>query len=365
MANVPKDFGYTSDHDLLRTTARRLLGDKCPIGEVRRLIDDARGWNPALLAELGELGWLGLVLDEAHGGAGLDHLSLALLLEETGKALLPGPHLAATLGGIAVQAAGSETQRARWLPAIADGSMVATVAFTEPSSSWEPPTYATTARADGDGWVLDGIKTHVAYAADAALVLVPASLDGELALFGVPTSLARIAPEVTLDSTRRTARLTFENARVDSEARLDARAWPAIQSRALLCIAAEAVGAGQAILAQTRAYAIERTQFGRPIGSFQAVKHPIVNVMIAIEKARSLTYYAAAALDHDPAAAPAYCRAAVTAAQDALSFAADRGVQIHGGYGFTWDCDAHLFMKRSLAGVTLRRPVVDFGSAPR
>lgn len=362
MANVPRDFGYTSDHDLLRKTARRLLGEKCPIGEVRRLIDDARGWDPALYAELAELGWLGLVLDEAHAGAGLDHLSLALLLEETGKALLPGPHLASIIAGIAVQTAGSDAQRTRWLAAIADGSLIATVAFTEPSSSWEPPAYATTARPSDGGYLLDGIKTHVLYGADAALVIVPAWLEGELALFAVPTSVARVEPEVTVDSTRRTARLTFAAARVDADARLEAVGWAAIQSRALLCVAAEAVGAGQAILAQTRAYAIDRTQFGRPIGSFQAVKHPIVDVMIGIEKARSLTYYAAAALELDPDAAPTYCRAAVVAAQESLSFAADRGVQIHGGYGFTWDCDAHLFMKRSLAGVTLRRPLIDFGS---
>lgn len=359
MANVPKDFGFTSDHDLLRKTVRRMLGEKCAIADVRRLLEDERGWDPALFGELAELGWLGLVVAEAHGGAGLDYLSLALLLEETGKALLPGPHLASIIAGVALQAAGSEAQRGRWLPGLADGSLIATVAFTEPGSSWEPPAYATSARADRDAYVLDGVKTHVLYGADAALVIVPATLGDEPALFAVPTSIAEVAPEVTVDATRRAARLTFAEARVPADHRLDASAWSAIRARALLCFAAEAVGAAQAILTQTRAYAIDRTQFGRPIGSFQAVKHPIVNVMIAVEKARTLTYYAAASLDHDPAGATRYCRAAVTAAQAALTFAADRGVQTHGGYGFTWDCDAHLFMKRGLAGVTLRRPHIE------
>jgi alkylation response protein AidB-like acyl-CoA dehydrogenase len=353
MANVPKDFGYSGDHDLLRKTARRMLGERCAIAEVRRLVDDERGWDPALYAEIAELGWLGLVVGDEHGGAGLDHLSLALLLEETGKALLPGPHLGSIIAAIAIEAAGNPAQCQRWLPGIADGSIIAAVAFTEPSTSWEPPAWSTVARADGAGFVLDGVKNHVVFGADAALVIVPAMLDGERALFAVPTALASVAREVAVDSTRRAARLVFADARVDRGARLDASAWPTMLDRALLCYAAEAVGAAQAILSQTRAYAIERTQFGRPIGSFQAVKHPIVNVMIAVEKARSLTYYAAAALDHDPAAAAPYCRAATTAAQHALAFAADRGVQLHGGYGFTWDCDAHLFLKRSLAGVTL------------
>ena len=348
--SIADDFGVTADHDLLRKTARRFLQEKCPLTEVRRLVDDPRGFDPALYREMADLGWVGLGVDDAHGGAGMDSLALALLLEETGRCLLPAPLSSSILAATALTRAGTDAAH-RLLPALADGSRIGTVALTEPGGSWNPADVATSARRDGDDWRLDGDKTHVAWAADADVIIAAARDGADLGLFAVDRAAdgVTVAPEIGVDSTRRGARVTFAGA---PATRLDAgdgaAAWADILLRGAALLAAEMVGAAQAILERTRDYAIERVQFGRPIGSFQAVKHPIVDVMIATEKARSLAYGAAAALDTAPESAEQLARAAKAAAEEALSYAADRGVQLHGGFGFTWDCDAHFYMKRAL-----------------
>ncbi len=350
LPSIPDDFGATAEHDLLRKTARRFLAEKCPMSEVRRLVDDPRGFDPALYREMGDLGWLGLGIDEAHGGAGMGNLALALLLEETGRCLLPSPLSASILAAAALTRAGSDAAH-QWLPALADGTRVATIALTEPGGSWRADAVAATARRDGDGWRLDGEKAHVAWAADADVIIAAARDGAELALFCVDgaASGVSVALELGVDSTRRGARVQLDGApatRIDTGD--GAVAWADILLRGAALLAAEMVGAAQAILERTRDYAVERVQFGRPIGSFQAVKHPIVDAMIATEKARSLAYGAAAALDAATADAEPLVRAAKAAAEEALSYAADRGVQLHGGFGFTWDCDAHFYLKRAM-----------------
>jgi alkylation response protein AidB-like acyl-CoA dehydrogenase len=191
------------------------------------------------------------------------------------------------------------------------------------------------------------------WAGSSALLVAPFTVDGGVALFAIPlpTDGVSIEPEVSVDGTRRTARVVFDGARVASSARLDgegAAALATLHMRGYVMLAAEMIGAAEAMLSRTREYAIERKQFNRQIGSVQAVKHPIVDVMIAIERARSLVVGAAAALDQAPDRAENTARMAKAAATDALRFAVDRGVQLHGGYGFTWDCDAHFFFKRYL-----------------
>lgn len=348
---LPKRFGFTDDHDLLRTMARRLLSEKCPITEVRKLLDDDTGFDRSVWNEIAELGWLGLVTAEEHGGAGLDYLSLALVLDEMGRALLPSPFFASVLAGIAIERAGGPEQASTWCSAIASGERIATVALSEPGGSWDPSVVTATAEADGDGFVLRGIKTHVQWGHVADVVVAPFSLGDEIAIFALPTSGLSIAPEVSVDATRRCARIELEGVRVAGDTRLDrgdAAAWRDLNVRGYALLASEMTGAAQAIFARTRDYSIERVQFKRPIGSFQAVKHPLVNVLIAIEAARSHCVSAAAMLDSNASAAELPARMAKAAAGEALAFAVDRGVQFHGGYGFTWDCDAHLFFKRSL-----------------
>jgi len=349
------DFGFTDEHDLLRQTVRRWLNDNSPLTEARRLVDDDTGYDPDKWAQIVEMGWPGLVAPEAHGGVELDYLSLVLVLEETGRCLLPSPLLATILAGIAIDATGDDDQRKRWCAKIAQGEVIATVGLTEPSNSWELAGIEATATNDGDGYVLNGTKTHVMWARAAGVMVAPFRVADELGLFVVELSDGgvTISDEVVIDSTRRAGRVELSDVKVGAANRLGGDATDAIRllhSRGQVLLAAEMVGAADEMLVRTRDYANERKQFNRQISSFQAVKHPIVDVMLAVENARSLVTAAAATLDTQPTRAEAPARMAKAAANDALAFSADRGVQFHGGYGFTWDCDAHFYFKRSLWG---------------
>jgi alkylation response protein AidB-like acyl-CoA dehydrogenase len=354
-SRLPDQLAWTGDHDLLRVTARRLLAERCPIAEVRRLTGDPAGFDRGLWRELAELGWTGLHLPERVGGAGLDHLSMALLLEESGRALYPGPLLATALGGLAIARAGAPSQASRLLPDIAAGRTIATIALVEGASSWQLDAVSATAEPVEDGYRLRGEKVHVPWAQAADLLIAPVRWEGGIALFAVPLAGEgiEVEAEVPLDPTRRIARVRFDGATVPADARLLGAAGGALLSDllapALAYLAAEMAGAAAAALDMTCAYARERVQFDRPIGAFQAVKHPLVDVLIAVERARSLALGAAAALDHAPDHALRAARMAKVAAEEALLFASDRAVQLHGGFGFTWDCDAHLYYKRALA----------------
>jgi alkylation response protein AidB-like acyl-CoA dehydrogenase len=350
MADIPGDFGFGDDHEILRDGARRFLAERCPIDAVRRLADDPLGHDPGVWKEMAELGWTGLVVPEAHGGAGLGNLHQALLLEEMGRRLLPSPYLGTALATLALVRAGDDAQQARWLPGVASGETVASLGWLEPEASWEPGDVAAAARTDGNGFVLSGTKTHVVGGAHAGLVVAPFALDGAPALFAVEGGWTT-EPEVSVDPTRRTARLRFDEVRVPAEARLaggDRAAWEAILLQGAAWLAAEMVGTAEGILGVTRDYAVERKQFDRQIGSFQAVKHPLVDDMIGIELARNLAYGAAAAWDADPADAAIPSRMAKALASDVLARAVRHGVQFHGGYGFTIDCDVHFYFKRAL-----------------
>jgi alkylation response protein AidB-like acyl-CoA dehydrogenase len=375
---IPIDFGFTQEHELLRDSARRFLEARCPASEVRRLGDDPLGHDPKLWRDMAELGWLGLVLPEEHGGAGLGHLHLALLLEEMGRVLLPSPFFGCLLAGIAIREGGSEAQRARWLPALASGETLATLAVCEPTASWEPDAVEARAEPADGGFVLRGRKTHVEGAASAALVIAPfREPGGGVALFAVelPAANARIEREIGVDATRRAARIDFEGVRVAASARLAGdglRALRATLLRGWAALAAEMVGGADAVLEMTRRYATLRKQFDRPIGSFQAVKYPLVDTLVGVELARTHALAAAAALDRSPETAEPLARMAKALASEVYPAAVRRGVQLHGGFGFTIDCDVQLYFKRALAsrgslgdGVHHRRHLAEnlFGDA--
>jgi alkylation response protein AidB-like acyl-CoA dehydrogenase len=375
---IPIDFGFTQEHELLRDSARRFLEARCPVSEVRRLADDPLGHDPKLWRDMAELGWLGLVLPEAHGGAALGHLHLALLLEEMGRALLPSPFFGCLLAGIAIREGGSEAQRALWLPAIASGETLATLAVCEPTASWEPDAVEARAEPADGGFVLRGRKTHVEGAASASLVVAPfRERDGAVALFAVelPAANARVEREIGVDATRRAARVDFEGVRVAASARLAGDGLGALRAtllRGWAALAAEMVGGADAVLEMTRRYAIVRKQFDRPIGSFQAVKYPLVDTLVGVELARTHALAAAAALDRAPETAAPLARMAKALASEVYPAAARRGVQLHGGFGFTIDCDVQLYFKRALAsrgtlgdGVHHRRHLAEnlFGDA--
>jgi alkylation response protein AidB-like acyl-CoA dehydrogenase len=359
-ASAPlEEFGYTAEHELLKREARRFLGDHSSMANVRALASDSQGYRPESWQFIANAGWLRLNLPERYGGAGLGYLALALLLEESGRALFPSPFFSSILTAIALLESGDETACRRWLPALASGELIGTVGLTEPDGSWEPESVTAVAEVHGDGYLLNGTKTHVPWASVAHLLVAPfQTLDrSNRALFVVELPPAggapgvRVTPEVIVDSTRRACRVEFEAAPVEAAARLACdglRTLRSLHTHGFALLAAEMVGAAEAALRMTCDYACQRVQFDRPIGSFQAVKHPLVNVMIAVERARSLAYGAATTLDIAPQNSEVIARMAKAAAGQALSLAVDRGLQLHGGFGFTWDCDMHFYFKRAL-----------------
>jgi alkylation response protein AidB-like acyl-CoA dehydrogenase len=351
---VPSDFGFGEEHALLRDQARRFLAERWPIAELRRLADAGGRLDRGLWKEMAELGWLGLTLPERFGGAGLGWLHLEILLEEMGRRLVPGPFVGSLLAGVALAQAGSDAQHQRWLPAVASGEAIATLAAIEPGGGFEPDTVTATAEPSEGGFVLRGRKVHVVGGADAELVVAPfREPSGRVALYAVelPSTAVAVEDEVCVDPMRATARVAFDGVRVAREARLEGAGDAALRAalvRGFAALAAEAVGGAESVLLATRDYAIARKQFDRQIGFFQAVKHPIVDLMVQIELARSLAVGAAAALDHTPSCAEALARMAKAQAGDAFAAAVRKGVQLHGGYGFTWDCDVHFYFRRAL-----------------
>jgi alkylation response protein AidB-like acyl-CoA dehydrogenase len=338
---------YDEEHAQLQGEARRWLTQRMTSAELRRLTTDARGDAPTLWRELASLGWTGLVIPERQGGAGLGALYLAVLAEETGRRLLPAPLVPTLLAAKLIERAGDAAQRERWLPGVARGDTVATVAQVEPSGAWDA--LATSAVLERGH--LTGTKHHVWAAGTAGLLLVPARERAELRLVLVRSDAAGITiePELGLDPSRRTGRVLFVNAACETLAGDAEAAYRGWLPWAWLALAAEMAGGADAALTLTAAYAATRTQFDKPIGSFQAIKHPLVNVLIAVEQLRTLVYAAASALDAGDPEADRLARMAKAAASEAYPFACSRAVQFHGGYGFTEDCDAHLYLRRALA----------------
>ena len=294
------------------------------------------------------------MLPERFGGAGLGWLHLEVLMEEMGRRLVPGPFLGSLLAGIAIERGADDAQRERWLPAIASGETIATLALVEPGGAFEADAIAASADPMNGGFVLRGRKTHVVGAADAGLVVAAfREPSGRVSLFAVelPAPGISVEDEVSIDPTRPTARVAFDGVRVGREARLGgdgAEALAATSTRGCVALAAEQVGGAESVLQITRQYAIDRKQFDRPIGFFQAVKHPIVDMMCGVELARSLACGAAAALDAGTASAGVHARMAKAMAGDVYAQAVRKGVQLHGGYGFTWDCDVHFYFRRAM-----------------
>jgi alkylation response protein AidB-like acyl-CoA dehydrogenase len=336
-------FSLTDEQRALQAEARRFF-------ERRR---DAQ-W-----ADMAALGWTALTVPERYGGAGLGWIELCALLEEAGRALSPAPLLSALcLGTELVVRAGSEAHKCDILPQIADGRMRATLALAEADGRWEPEAVAARARPDGDGHVLDGVKSFVVDGMGADLMVVAARAPDGVQLFLVPAAEVERRPLPTLDATRPMCELRLDGVRVPASARLDfpgggAPLIEAVMARARIALAAEQVGGAERCLELSVDYAKTRQQFGRPIGSFQAVKHMLADMLVRVESARSAWWWAAfcaATVDEElPAAAPT---AAAIASEAFFRCAADT-IQVHGGIGFTWEHDAHRYLRRARASAAL------------
>ncbi len=359
------DFAFSEEQEMLRGSARNFLAKECPSKLVRKLMDDPDAHDPALWKKMAGLGWTSLGIPEQYGGAG-SFLDLIVVLEECGRVLLPGPFFATM--GLAVPAlieAGSEAQKKEALGAIAEGKARATLAFTEPSGRWDAAGVTLAAKPVGGGWQLDGVKLFVpdAEGADYTVVAARTRGDGEdgISLFlvkGRPKGMT-VTQLKTLDMTRRWSEVRFEGVELSADALMGAphKAWPALK-RALewatgaLC--AEMIGGTQKVLEASTEYAKTRHQFGKPIGIYQAVSHKLADMLVLSESGRSATYYAAWAVEADApdrALASSMAKAYVS---DAYRKVAGDGIQVHGGIGFTWEHDLHLYFKRAKASeVTL------------
>jgi alkylation response protein AidB-like acyl-CoA dehydrogenase len=348
-------FQLTDEQQQLRAMVRDLAANRGSSERVRQVMLDEGGFDAATWKELAELGLVGLAVAEEHGGAGASFLELSIVFEELGRRLVPVPLLSSLLGITALQHAGTADQLGAHLPGIAGGSTKVALAHLDAAGRLTADP-AVTARRDGDGWVLDGEAGYVVDGAGADLLVTAAVTDDGLQLFVVPASadgVSRTAAPV-LDLTRPMASVTYQGVRVDETDRLSGgdpvTALHAALADGSVAIACEQVGGAQQLLEMTTAYARERIQFGRAIGSFQAVKHKLAEALVKLEAARSAAMHAARVIADGDAEerAIAVPMAASLCAEVYEAIAAD-SIQLHGGIGFTWEHDAHLYFKRAKA----------------
>jgi alkylation response protein AidB-like acyl-CoA dehydrogenase len=350
------DFSFTPDQTLLRNSARAFLDEHCKPATVRLLWDDPRGESEAMWKEMAQLGWLGLSLPEAHGGSGLGMVETALLLEELGRAAYPGPYWPTMLAATAIAQAGSERQKQQWLGAIAGGSARAALALLDADLDWNPQAIATRAEAVSGGWTLTGLKRYVAWSHVASVLLVPARVPEGVSLFLIDptTSGLTASPVQTMDPGTRLAHLTLDRVPVGADALLGApgTAVPLLLGllrRGAVGAAAEMLGAARRCLDMAVGYAKVREQFGQPIGSFQAIRHKCAEMLLETENAHSAVYYAAWALDAGADDADTAASIAKSYVGDASRKVCGEAIQVHGGIGFTWEYDLHMYFKRAKA----------------
>ncbi|MEE2674330.1 MAG: acyl-CoA dehydrogenase family protein [Myxococcota bacterium] len=350
------NFAFNEDQDELRATARAFLADHSGSAQVRAAMESELGHDPQVWKQIAmELGWAAVAIPEAYGGLGLGAVEVTALVEVMGESLLCVPFFSSVcLGASALVVAGTEEQKQEHLPRIAEGECIATLAHAGPSEA-----IAVRFRPEADGASLSGAADFVVDGCTADLLIVAAQSENaeDVALFVVPGDADGLARTVqpTLDQTRRLASVRFDNVRLPASARMSGGedSLQEILDRARIALAAEQVGGAQRCLDLAVAYAKEREQFGRPIGSFQAIKHKCANMMIEIESARSAAYYAACAAAEGSDELPIVASLAKAYCSDTYFQCAAECLQIHGGVGFTWEYDVHLYLKRARSSETL------------
>jgi alkylation response protein AidB-like acyl-CoA dehydrogenase len=343
------NFDFSDELKLLRDQARRFLAEQSPPATVRRVLDGSEPYAATLWRGMAEMGWLGAAIPEQYGGAGIGYEGLCVLAEELGRSLAPVPFASsAYLATEAILLAGSDAQKRHLLPKLADGSAIGCFALAEGTGNPDP----NNVRLRVAGGRLSGGKWPVADGGVADFAIVVARDEGfDVALFLVDLAANTVNRRnlTTIDPSRNQARIEFTGA-VAEKLGSAATGWPIIQrllERAAILIAFEQVGGADACLDMARSYAMERYAFGRPIGSFQAIKHKLADVYVAIELARSNAYYGAWALTADAAELPLAAATARVSATEAFHLASKENIQTHGGVGFTWDVDCHLYYRRS------------------
>jgi alkylation response protein AidB-like acyl-CoA dehydrogenase len=351
-------FAFTDEQEQFRSAVRRFLSDKSPTTEVRRMMATAEGYDPAVWRQLSDdLALPGIHVPEQYGGAGFGMVELCIVTEELGRALLCAPYFStAVLAANAILSAGTQAQKSALLPEIARGARLATLAITEPDGNWDPAGIKVVATPVADGCRLDGVKSFVVDGHVADLLIVAAralkttGLEG-LALFTLEANTTGVERRLleSMDPTRKIARIDFRGAHAQLLGSLDNGARPILRTldRAAIALANEMVGGAQTMLDSAVNYAKLRVQFGRTIGSFQAIKHKLADMLLDLELAKSAAYYAAQAAAADDPEWPALASLAKAAASETYLHTAAECIQIHGGIGFTWDNDTHLWFKRA------------------
>ena len=347
-------LGFGEDQATLLDVATSFCANRSPMAKVRRLIEDETGHDPDVWREIVDLGWLGIAIPEEHGGAGLGLAEVVPVMEQMGRYMLAGPFYPTTLAAQAVLAGGTADQKRILLPRLAGGA-IATLALCEANDDWDLGNVASTATRMSNGVLrLSGSKRLVCDADAATHIIASVIFEGRPALVAFERSAlatAALRRETVIDETKRSYSLTLDGLEVPAEGLLDperaATALQHIHLTANLLASAEMCGGTQSVIDYTLDYLRTRVQFGKLIGSYQALKHPIVDAYVGYEQARSHLYGAAHCFNEQGVGEIA-TRMAKAQADAAMSFAADRAIQFHGGFGFTYDCDAQLYRRRAI-----------------
>jgi len=346
-------IGVTEEQADLRNVAAPFCREKSPIETVRALIEDDLGHLPDVWKEMGELGWLGIAIPDEYGGIGLSLKEVTPIAEQMGRTLMSGPFLSSTLAAQAILRGGTDGQKEAYLPKIAEGA-IATVALTEPNADFDLTNISAAAKVEGDELVLSGTKILVTNAKTATHIVTSVMLENAPALVIIPSDRIpqdNLRRETIVDETRRSFELRLDGISIPATNLMEVSktnsALEHVDLVANLLLAAEMCGGAQACIDYTVEYLNTRTQFGKKIGAYQALKHSIVDAYVDYEKARSHLYSAAWVFGEQGRGEIAV-RMAKAQADKAFSYAADRAIQFHGGFGFTYDCDAQLYRRRAM-----------------
>ncbi|MEZ5559620.1 MAG: acyl-CoA dehydrogenase family protein [Pseudomonadales bacterium] len=343
------NFGFTEEQNMLREQVRRFMQETLTMRRVRELMGSDSAFDPALWQQAGELGWLGLTIPEQHGGLGLKWVDLTVVLEETARGLSPLPIASQALAAAAIQRCGSEQHRTGWLPSLASGSAICTLALYDEPNWISPEAINLEGTAVDGGIVLSGTKPFVPDAAAAQDYLLAFRGPQGLALAALSRDQLEIRPQPIMDRSKPTGSVTLSGVEIPHERVLpmttDDLAW--LTDLGAVAVTAEMVGAAEAAVAMTSDYARTRIQFGRPIGQYQGVKHRLADMYVDVESFKSLLYYAAWTVDDAPAELPRAASLAKGYASDAFARIGIDGVGLHGAIGFTAEYDIQLYLKRS------------------
>lgn len=347
------DFDFSEDQVMLRDLAREFLSEQSTVAHVRAMMEDERGYDPAMYKAFVQLGML--PFPEEYGGGGLGMVEQAIIFEEMGRTAYPGPYFATViLAGGAITHSNDDNAKARYLPDAASGDLTMTLAFLEDAIGWDADAVTLPMKKDGDSYTLNGVKRFVPFGHTSNVILVAARSGNGVSLIAVPKDAGglTVEPSVMLDLNSKVATLHFNNVTVPAENLIgpEGGAWPALEATlrdAAVCASAEMLGAARRSLEMSVDYAKARKQFGQFIGQFQAVKHKLAEMLEQCENAHAAVYYAAWAIDANAPDATMAASVAKANVNTAARKVCGDAVQVHGGIGFTWEYDLHLYFKRA------------------